>query len=346
VSVAETLGTLTALVADELFAVLRFPLDANKRVYAGYLLSTLVLATAVYLRRRPRTGAGSAWACCRYLFNPRIWWHPSARLDYQLMALNPLIQAALASFGALSVVAIAITVSDGLGERFGAVEPALPAWAVTALFTAALFVADDFTRYILHWMMHRIPCLWALHKLHHSAEVLTPATVYRIHPLESFLYSSRLVLTQGAVIGVFFYGFGMRLSAWDIAGANLFTFLFNLAGANLRHSHIRLSYGPWLERVFISPSQHQIHHSNRREHFDRNFGSCLALWDGLFGTLTLAQHQRWSGFGLGRHVPNPHSGLWRAYWVPLAEAVRSIAAPFRRRSTTPAVHHAAFERAE
>jgi len=60
-------------------------------------------------------------------------------------------------------------------------------------------------------------------------------------------------------------------------------FLFNALGANLRHSHIWLSFGS-LERWFISPAQHQIHHSSAEADRDINFGTCLAIWDRLFGS--------------------------------------------------------------
>jgi sterol desaturase/sphingolipid hydroxylase (fatty acid hydroxylase superfamily) len=206
---------------------------------------------------------------------------------------------------------------------------------VTALFTIALFVADDFTRFLLHWMMHKVPALWALHRVHHSAEVLTPITIYRVHPLESFFYSLRLILAQGIVLGIFFYGFGMRLSAWEVAGANAITYCLNLAGANLRHSHVWLSFGPWLEYLFISPAQHQIHHSEQPEHFDRNFGAFLAIWDLLFRSLYRAAGQRRpSGFGLGRGQGNPHTRLHLAYLEPLAALGRSIW-PGQRRIRAP-----------
>ena len=69
-------------------------------------------------------------------------------------------------------------------------------------------------------------------------------------------------------------------------------FIFNLLGANLRHSHIPIRFGKYFERVFISPAQHQIHHSNDSIHFDKNFGSIFAFWDGLFGTLEISQQKQ------------------------------------------------------
>jgi len=298
-----------------------YPWDVNQRIYGLYLLGALLLSSVFYVRRcllgRKPVKDFRAWA--GYLFNPRIFGHPSARLDYLLLVINPIILAVLTGLGVFSMTTIAIEVADGMDLLLGNTDPNWPTGMVTMLFTSTLFIADDFSRFLLHCLLHRIPFLWVFHKVHHSAEVLTPATVYRIHPVESLLFANRMLLTQGCVLGVFFYGFGMKLSAWDIAGANLFTFLFNFTGSNLRHSHIRLSYGPLFERLFISPAQHQLHHSNRPEHFNRNYGSFLAVWDALFGTLMPVHGQRRHGFGLGQTVPNPHTGIFQAYTLPFIE---------------------------
>lgn len=334
------LGEVVAWAGAELVRVLRYPLDTGQRLYSVYLLSALVLALAVLAYRQWRAeGTWRPLAVLRELFAARIWWHPSARLDYALFLLNPLLRPLLL-VGGLSMVPVAIAVSDAMSASWGHSSVALAAWQVTALFTVALFVADDFTRYWLHRALHRVRALWALHRLHHSAEVLTPITVYRMHPLESALYSVRMVVTQGLVVGVFFHFFGMRLSAWEVAGANLFTYAFNLAGANLRHSHVWLSFGPWLERLFISPAQHQIHHSDRPEHYDRNFGSFLAVWDWMFGTLVLARGQVVTGFGLGRER-NPFTGLARAWWLPVRDLGRALAG--RKARAAPVARDATAE---
>jgi sterol desaturase/sphingolipid hydroxylase (fatty acid hydroxylase superfamily) len=93
----------------------------------------------------------------------------------------------------------------------------------------------------------------------------------------------RDALSYGTVTGIFYFLFGSQLSTWDILGVNAFGFLFNLAGANLRHSEIWIHFGrlePWL----ISPAAHQIHHSQDPLHYDKNFGVCLAIWDRWWGT--------------------------------------------------------------
>ena len=83
-----------------------------------------------------------------------------------------------------------------------------------------------------------------------------------------------------------------------IFGVNVFSFMFLSFGANLRHSHVKLTYFNWLENILISPFQHQIHHSNNAEHYNKNFGSKLAVWDYLFGTLIHSKQVGKIQFGL------------------------------------------------
>ncbi len=335
--ILEFLTEAVLTLRDALVAGLGRPADPDQRLYWGYLLGALGLAAVFgWLRHRRHRGNPAPAAILGHLFAPRIWAHRSARQDYPFLVLNPLLIGLLGVGGWVSVTGLTIAVADGLDDWLGPADGTWPGWLVAATLTTALFVADDFSRYVLHRLLHQVPALWALHKVHHSAQVLTPVTVYRIHPLESALYATRMALTQGLVVGVFFFAFGMRLTAWDIAGANLFTFLFNLTGANLRHSHIRLSYGRWLERVFISPAQHQLHHSNRPEHRHRNFGSFLAIWDGLCGTLLVAPGTRRHGFGIGvgRHRVT-YAGVWDLYWRPVLECLRCLVPRWSPRSAGP-----------
>ena len=154
------------------------------------------------------------------------------------------------------------------------------------LFTLVLFLAEDFKRFIVHYAFHRIPLLWAFHKVHHSAEVLTPITLYRSHPIETLKSRTSSVFVLGAVTGLFVYVFPGKLSAVEILGVDALGFMFNALGANLRHSHIPFSFGK-LDRWIVSPHMHQVHHSMNKAHHDKNFGSCFAFWDRLWGTLYL-----------------------------------------------------------
>jgi sterol desaturase/sphingolipid hydroxylase (fatty acid hydroxylase superfamily) len=72
----------------------------------------------------------------------------------------------------------------------------------------------------------------------------------------------------------------------------------NIAGSNLRHSQLPLSYWPWLQKILISPAQHQWHHN--RTGADQNYGSILAIWDWWFGSLRITRYDDPFDFGVGK----------------------------------------------
>ena len=106
----------------------------------------------------------------------------------------------------------------------------------------------------------------------------------------------RRLVVFGFVTGIFIWLFSNRLSGLQILGVDMFGVLFNFAAANLRHSHIWISFGR-LERIFISPAQHQIHHSVGSSHV--NLGSIFSFWDGFLGTRMYSGKKRDLEFGLG-----------------------------------------------
>lgn len=220
----------------------------------------------------------------RVFLSKKYWINESTRTDAKYLILNCGVKSLLAMLFVSAQLVVTMSVAFTLQQNFGSVNLIqLPWLLIAAVFTAVFFVAEDLSRFLLHRAMHRIPFLWRYHKTHHSAQILTPLTLHRVHPIEICLYYARGVLVFGIVSGVFIYVFGSKLSALDILGVDALGFLFNMVAANLRHSHIWLSFGRF-ERVFISPAQHQIHHSTAPEHHDTNFGTCLAVWDRLFGS--------------------------------------------------------------
>ncbi|NQY64373.1 MAG: sterol desaturase family protein [Alteromonadaceae bacterium] len=299
--------------------------DANKRLYFVYIISAVLLVIPVYWRTFPeRSGVGFF----KYIFPWSLYSSQSARHDYALLVINKLIKSALFPFIIITMAPVAIGVSSLLEFIFDYHEPVvLSSSAIIAIFTLFLFVADDFTRFLLHYFLHRIRFFWEFHKVHHSATVLTPFTIYRSHPVESLLYALRMSLTQGFVVGCCYYLFGPTLKMFDILGANLFVFLFNFFGSNIRHSHIWLSWGDKIEGWIISPAQHQIHHSNRPKEFNSNFGSALAIWDRLFSTLNKASQVGELTFGLpvkkGAHN-SVHSSLLQIYVEPFKKSGRRL----------------------
>ncbi len=309
---------------------LAYLINANQRIYWLYLLSALPLAFIAFWQLKkhsslPATGFFS------YVFDNKIWWHASAKQDYLIFFINRLLKT-LAIIPVLFVMApIAIAFSDLLEKMFGQLAFINGSTLmVTLSFTTILFVFDDFSRFLLHYLLHKIPFFWEFHKVHHSAKVLTPMTIYRSHPVESFLYASRMALTQGMAVGLSYYLFGPRLAMIDIIGANLFVFIFNFCGANLRHSHVWLSWGDKLENIFISPAQHQIHHSNNYQHFDCNFGSALAVWDKMFGCLIKASQipsPQSLQFGISK-TNNEHLTVLEIYAMPFVLSAKVLLTSF------------------
>jgi sterol desaturase/sphingolipid hydroxylase (fatty acid hydroxylase superfamily) len=219
----------------------------------------------------------------KYVFRKKYWWNKSTRLDYKIYFLNSLFKVFLfIPFLDFTFKISSFTVRSLLPLNNHDMLKVSASSLWLALFTILAFMFDDFLRFFHHVLMHRIPWLWELHKTHHSARILTPVTLYRTHPLESAMATVRNSISTGVAVGVFIFIFNSRFNLYTVLSVNVFGFLFNLLGSNLRHSHIPISFG-FLEYIFISPKQHQIHHSSNPIHFNKNYGVSLSLWDALIG---------------------------------------------------------------
>lgn len=298
-------------------------LDGRERIFWGYLLASAGLALGIALVRR------ESWSGQRLR---AYFGSADARLDGRYFIVHQLIRVWLLVPLVLSVDTVARGTLDLLGAL--ADPPYLPwpyRWIVLA-YTFALFVAGDLSRYALHRLLHRNRWLWAFHKVHHSAEALNPLTFYRVHPLENALFALRNAVVTGIVTGAFVFCFGTRLDVYALFGGNLFVVVLFAFTGNLRHSHIRLGYGRWLERLFVSPAQHQIHHDVR--HLQRNFGSALAIWDWLFGTLRCTHEVGGAlRFGLGRGRRQHYDGVCKLLGKPFLDL--PFSRNFRPRRASP-----------
>ena len=199
-----------------------------------------------------------------------------------------------------------------------------PPWGISLLFTVFLFILDDASRYIVHRALHEFRILWCFHRVHHTASTLTPLTIFRSHPVEGVLFALRSTLVQGVSIGLFVFLFGGDVDLVTILGANLFIFFFNVFGANLRHSTIAIHYPSWLERWLMSPAQHQIHHSVKPEHYNRNYGVVLSIWDRLGGTLHHSEPGTAISYGVGDHAGDVEHRLGTLYLRPFVAAAKLL----------------------
>ncbi len=267
---------------------LDYVFNPQKRLYWGYLLSTAAIAL-FYCALKRQSIAGS--------LDKKTWWHPSARLDYSYFIVASIIKTSLILPWMLGVGEVTYWTLQLMETLLGYQEKIMidRQWIVLS-YTLALFLLSDLSRYCLHRLMHAVPLLWKFHQIHHSAEVLTPITFYRVHPLENLLFGLRYALVSGLISGIFIHFYGANLAILDIIGVNAIVFSFHLLGDNLRHSGVHLGYFKTLEKWFISPAQHQFHHTITGTTV--NYGGVLALWDRLFGSLRLSDPEDHYHYGL------------------------------------------------
>jgi len=256
----------------------------SKRIYWQYILSSLFIVLIYFLTLEKKVAKKEM----KINLSHKLWLHQSAVLDYKYFIVSFFLKVLFILPFVFSVQEVSIFVYEFLLDYNGYVKITfLNYFQVMILFTFTLFIVSDFTRYWLHRFLHTIPFLWEFHKVHHSAKVLTPITFYRVHPVENLLFGFRYALSIGIVTGVFIYFFGAMIGIYEILGTNIFLYIFSLAGSNLRHSHIKLAYPKIVENIFISPFQHQLHHSTK--YYNKNFGGYLSVWDNLFGTLQISR---------------------------------------------------------
>ena len=166
----------------------------------------------------------------------------------------------------LAMVGAALAAEHEGWGLFNLVE--MPGWLAFVVTILAL----DLALYVQHWVTHRVPLLWRLHRVHHSDTGFDVTTASRFHPVEivaSMAYKMAVVVALGApALAVFVFETGFALfTLWT-------------------HANLSLP-GPIdraVRRLFVTPDMHRIHHSVRTPETNSNYGTFLSGWDRLFGT--------------------------------------------------------------
>ena len=291
---------------------------------AALVIAALVLAFRRYRRSRPLR-AGTIW---RGLFPGWLVRHASLHADIAYFCFNVFVYGVILGWAVLSYKFLSSVVVDALNATFGAVAPTSSDLLARAAITFALFLAYEFGYWVDHYLKHRVPALWELHKVHHTANVLTPLTVFRIHPLDGLIFSNILALSLGVTNGIASYAFGKSVTLFSVDDTNIILVLFVHIYVHLQHTHLWIAFTGLTGRIFLSPAHHQIHHSNNPLHFDKNLGSCLAIWDWLFGTLYVPNKEPEPiTFGVKVGEADMHS-LSELSIAPVQRAAAHIAAQF------------------
>jgi sterol desaturase/sphingolipid hydroxylase (fatty acid hydroxylase superfamily) len=285
------------------------------RFYIPYLSITFILALAICYHR-----TGSLHEAAREMLRRDVILHRSSINDYKVIALNFLILGTVSGVGFLGGFSLAEKVVAMLRFAFGPGPQWTAGFPDIVIYSVALFLAYDIGNFLQHFLQHKNPLLWELHKVHHSAEVMTPLTAVRVHPLASIFSSTVLALVFAIVSSGFLYVY-RDINANFLALNVLFILHYTVGAYHLQHSHIWISFPPIISAVFVSPSMHMIHHSNNPKHFGSNFGFGLTVWDRLAGTLYIPDDREASGIVFG---------LDDAEQLQMKTAVQLYLTPLRR----------------
>jgi len=173
--------------------------------------------------------------------------------------------------------------------------------------TAAL--AWDFCYYWFHRFSHEISVLWAAHVVHHQSEDYNLSTALR-QTSTGFLFGWIFYLP------LFLAGFPLEV----ILVVNAVTLIYQF----WVHTQLVGRLGI-LDRIFVTPSNHRVHHAQNPRYLDRNYGGMLIVWDRFFGTWQDELAEEPVVYGV-RHPLANWNPFWanvRAYRDLLADAVRA-----------------------
>jgi sterol desaturase/sphingolipid hydroxylase (fatty acid hydroxylase superfamily) len=156
-------------------------------------------------------------------------------------------------------------------------------------------VAMDFVIWLQHVMLHAVPILWRLHRVHHADLDFDLTTGTRFHPIE-IAASTLLKFAAILVLGP------------PVLAVVLFEVLLN-ATSLFNHSNMRLpaALDRALRWIVVTPDMHRVHHSVEDDETNSNFGFNLPWWDRLFGTYRASPRGGHEAMTLGIHGhTDPH----------------------------------------
>ena len=244
------------------------------------------------------------------LFALAEWLFPAQRRPWtrdSWLSATYLLFTGKLSFFAIVLVPIFRHGWLGLGLPSLHLDQRLPLW----LYAPFAVLVVTFTAYWAHHGMDRIPPLWHIHKIHHSASNLGWTAVFHRHSLEFFLHTP-LHLTALMLLGTDLVApFGIVFQFIDLLG----------------HSNVGVNLGR-LGYFLSTPRAHRVHHSILPQHFDRNFGNTIMLWDHVFGTF---HYEAVSPRRFGIDQPIPKSFV-KQQLLPFAWIARDVRAKFARRA--------------
>jgi len=144
-----------------------------------------------------------------------------------------------------------------------------PMWLIVPCY----IVTADFLLYWAHRLLHTT-WLWPTHAFHHSAKHLYVISGLRASPIHVLL-----LLTPYVIAFVLF-----PVPEAGLTGIALMA--LQLANQHYIHSNIQIPWASAIEKIFVTPRIHFVHHSSTIRLSNSNYGFLFSVWDRLFGTYT------------------------------------------------------------
>jgi sterol desaturase/sphingolipid hydroxylase (fatty acid hydroxylase superfamily) len=197
-----------------------------------------------------------------------------------LVALNTLLLRLVFPLAAAGLAAFGVANGWGLLNHFH-----VPFWVAVSVAVVAM----DFVIWLQHVMVHAVPALWRLHRVHHADLDYDMTTGARFHPIEIAL-SMLIKFATITVLGP------------PVLAVVLFEVLLN-ATAMFNHGNIRIPAGVdrMLRWAVVTPDMHRVHHSVEDDETNSNFGFNLPWWDRLFGTYRAQPRAGHEAMAIGIH---------------------------------------------
>ena len=298
------------------------------------LFCAFVIAVFVVAARRYRRGRRvRVQTLLRALFPKYMVMSKSSLADLGYFYFNVFVFGLIFGWALLSYEVLSDGTADLLTATFGPRQPtSLPTLVSRSILTVTLFLAYELGYWLNHYLSHRVPFLWEFHKVHHSATVLTPLTNFRVHPVYMCVFLNILAVFTGLTNGVGDYVLGQATHQYGLSENNIILVFFIYLYVHLQHTQLWISFTGWLGHLFMSPAHHQIHHSRDPAHFNKNLGSCLAVWDWMFGTLYVPAAER-EALDFGVEPDRAHAHTIRGELIaPFGRAALLLKERFARRA--------------
>ena len=157
------------------------------------------------------------------------------------------------------------------------------------------FICIDFAAYWIHRLNHKINLFWNQHLIHHSSEEFNLACALR-QSISNLIGFTALFLLPAALLGI-------SPAIFAVLGP------IHLFMQFWYHTRLINNMG-WLEKFFVTPSHHRVHHAINEKYIDKNYGQILIIWDKLFGTFQLEIDDEIPVYGVLKPVQT-----WNPIWI-------------------------------